>query len=59
MDTRTAYKIFMKHQLEFGIDEGIIKGITYNDIPGVLLEFENDYEFHKRMAEFLNEELER
>lgn len=59
MDVREAYKVFMGHQLEFGIEGGHINCITVNDVEGVLEEFENNPDFHERMARFLNEELER
>lgn len=55
MNTRQAFRIFMKHQLEFAIEEGIISDLEENDIEHVITEWEHDPDFHLQMADFLNE----
>lgn len=59
MNKREAFRIFMKHQIEFGIEEGIINSLGFgeDEIDEAIQELEDDPDFHERFAEFLEEEL--
>lgn len=57
MNTREAFRVFMKHQLEYAIEEGKID-LSKGDMMWFLQEIEDDPVFHNEMADFLAEFIE-
>ncbi|AZV43664.1 hypothetical protein BAOM_3055 [Peribacillus asahii] len=57
MNTRQAYRTFIRHQLEVMSDEGEIS-LSCEEIEAFVSGAEDDYDFYKQLGEFLSEYIE-
>jgi len=56
-DPRKAFRVFMKHQLDWATEEGILD-LSDDDIEKIILFAEDDYIFHRDFVEFMRDYLE-
>lgn len=54
MGTRRAFQLYIKHQLELMVDDGSVD-LTREQILDVIMEIEDDPDFHDKVSEILDD----
>ncbi|GGJ68459.1 hypothetical protein GCM10008982_17340 [Anoxybacillus voinovskiensis] len=53
---RKAFQMFMKHQLDWATEEGMLD-LSDDDIEKIIFFAEDDYDFHRDFIEFIKDYL--